>query len=113
MSGKSVNYRNKVLKSLNSIRVLISIYFSIQFLSWPDHGVPKTASHILRFIEIVRSHQKELLKQYETDISLAGGVAEWKGHPLGPPICVHCSAGIGRTGNFIKSSIKSKKIDQI
>ena len=30
-----------------------------QFMSWPDHGVPKTASHILEFIQLVRKYQRE------------------------------------------------------
>ncbi len=71
-----------------------------QFMSWPDHGVPKTAAHILDFIELVRKHQKECMRQLN-----------WLGHPNGPPICVHCSAGIGRTGTFCTIDICVRKID--
>ena len=50
-----------------------------QFLAWPDHGVPYYAASFISFIRHFRkNHSKH-----------------------GPPILVHCSAGVGRTGTFI------------
>ncbi|RMZ94997.1 tyrosine- phosphatase non-receptor type 9 [Brachionus plicatilis] len=74
-----------------------------QFLSWPDHGVPKTASQILDFIQLVRKHQSECLNEMLKN-------TKWTGHPLGPPICVHCSAGIGRTGTFCAIDISINRL---
>ena len=49
------------------------------FTAWPDHGVPADKTCMLAFIKRVR-----------------------KTHPVGgPPLLVHCSAGVGRTGTFI------------
>ncbi|XP_022779941.1 tyrosine-protein phosphatase non-receptor type 13-like isoform X3 [Stylophora pistillata] len=50
----------------------------INFTSWPDHGVPKTAVELVEFVRFMRL--------------LADGPG---------PIVVHCSAGIGRTGALI------------
>ncbi|ERE91386.1 tyrosine-protein phosphatase non-receptor type 18 [Cricetulus griseus] len=48
----------------------------LQYMSWPDHGVPSSPDHILTMVE--EAHR------------LQGA---------GPgPLCVHCSAGCGRTG---------------
>ena len=49
------------------------------FLGWPDHGVPKFATSLIAFIRRVR-------KEHNKD---------------GPPMLVHCSAGVGRTGTYI------------
>ncbi|XP_032880727.1 tyrosine-protein phosphatase non-receptor type 4 isoform X2 [Amblyraja radiata] len=48
----------------------------IQYVAWPDHGVPDDSSDFLKFVLLVR----------ETRV----GKDE--------PVVVHCSAGIGRTG---------------
>ncbi|XP_056303839.1 tyrosine-protein phosphatase non-receptor type 4b isoform X2 [Danio aesculapii] len=51
----------------------------MQYLAWPDHGVPDDSSDFLNFVSQVRSKRAD-----------------------GPePVVVHCSAGIGRTGVLI------------
>lgn len=64
----------------------------MQFISWPDYGVPQSALAMLDFRDRVR----ELQTKAVTDMA-----SDWEGHANGPPIVVHCSAGIGRTGKKI------------
>ncbi|XP_032594658.1 tyrosine-protein phosphatase corkscrew isoform X2 [Drosophila grimshawi] len=59
--------------------------YHYHFQVWPDHGVPADPGCVLNFLQDVNTKQSSL--------SQAG---EKPG-----PICVHCSAGIGRTGTFI------------
>jgi tyrosine-protein phosphatase non-receptor type 9 len=79
-----------------------------QYTGWPDHGVPKSASDMLEFLHVVRHNQMNYTEKLN---------AKWYGHPLGPPIVVHCSAGIGRTGTFCTTDISinrfldTKRID--
>ncbi|XP_058890055.1 tyrosine-protein phosphatase non-receptor type 4-like isoform X2 [Acipenser ruthenus] len=51
----------------------------IQYMAWPDHGVPDDSRDFLHFVSLVRN------KRAGTD----------------QPLIVHCSAGIGRTGVLI------------
>jgi len=55
----------------------------MQFLSWPDHGIPEKFRD---YFEIYRFEREALLK------SVSPGVK--------PKVLLHCSAGIGRTGTF-------------
>ncbi|VDP75749.1 unnamed protein product [Echinostoma caproni] len=52
----------------------------LQFISWPDHGVPGNTSDLITFVDRVR---------------------DARGSNSRAPIVVHCSAGIGRTGVLI------------
>ncbi|XP_054731113.1 tyrosine-protein phosphatase corkscrew isoform X2 [Anastrepha obliqua] len=70
--------------------------FHYHFQVWPDHGVPQDPGCVLNFLQDVNSKQSQL--------TLAG---EKPG-----PICVHCSAGIGRTGTFIVIDMILDQIDR-
>ncbi|KAM4706266.1 tyrosine-protein phosphatase non-receptor type 3 [Rhinophrynus dorsalis] len=61
----------------------------LQYVAWPDHGVPDDSTDFLEFVTYVR--QKRVGDQ---------------------PILVHCSAGIGRTGVLITMETAMCLIEQ-
>jgi len=62
----------------------------LHYLGWPDHGVPANAFSMVNFIRQVR-----------------------KIHPPfhQPPLLVHCSAGVGKTGAFIVLDSMMQRIE--
>uniref|UniRef100_A0A8C5AM04 protein-tyrosine-phosphatase n=1 Tax=Gadus morhua TaxID=8049 RepID=A0A8C5AM04_GADMO len=75
-----------------------------QYLSWPDYGVPTSAVTLIDFLGAVKRQQKAVVKSLGP---------QWAGHPLGPPVVVHCSAGIGRTGTFCALDICLSQLQDI
>uniref|UniRef100_A0A8C5Q3W7 Tyrosine-protein phosphatase non-receptor type 9 n=1 Tax=Leptobrachium leishanense TaxID=445787 RepID=A0A8C5Q3W7_9ANUR len=76
----------------------------LQFLSWPDFGVPNSAAALIQFREVVKKEQRRLVH----DLGML-----WKGPPGGPPMVVHCSAGIGRTGTFCTLDICLSQLEDV
>jgi len=63
------------------------VVIHIQFTSWRDRGVPVEPGHLVQLVQLTR-----VLSQV--------GPSEDRGERE-PPLLVHCSAGVGRTGTFI------------
>ncbi|XP_019895826.1 tyrosine-protein phosphatase non-receptor type 9 isoform X2 [Esox lucius] len=75
-----------------------------QYLSWPDYGVPTSAVTLIDFLGAVKRQQRRSVKAMGP---------QWRGHPLGPPMVVHCSAGIGRTGTFCALDICLSQLQDV
>lgn len=61
--------------------------YHFHFTAWPDHGVPSEPGRVLNILLDVNFRLQQIMTG-----------------PNPPPqaaVCVHCSAGIGRTGTFI------------
>lgn len=69
--------------------------YQYHFQVWPDHGVPADPGCVLNFLQDVNMRQRQIL---------ALGIR--------PPLCIHCSAGIGRTGTFIVIDMILDQIDR-
>lgn len=90
------DYIPTCLKLTNTRSEVSRDIWHMQFIAWPDFGTPATSS-LLNFRQCV-------LKKQLDAIELTGSSSY-------PPIVVHCSAGIGRSGTFIAIDISIQKLE--
>ncbi|EHB11853.1 Tyrosine-protein phosphatase non-receptor type 21 [Heterocephalus glaber] len=64
----------------------------LQYTDWPEHGCPEDLKGFLSYLEEIQSVRRHTNSTSEP-------------RSLNPPLLVHCSAGVGRTGVVILSEI--------
>ncbi|XP_013389915.1 tyrosine-protein phosphatase non-receptor type 5 [Lingula anatina] len=82
----------RLLLQKNEEKQIISHYW---YTSWPDHKAPETARQLLDLATLVEQQRQDLQTKAKVG-----------------PVVVHCSAGIGRTGCFIGTSIGMRQLEE-
>uniref|UniRef100_A0A668AJK8 Tyrosine-protein phosphatase non-receptor type n=1 Tax=Myripristis murdjan TaxID=586833 RepID=A0A668AJK8_9TELE len=65
----------------------------LQYTDWPEHGCPEYVPGFLAYLEEIQSVRRHTNSMLDTSKS------------LNPPVVVHCSAGVGRTGVVILTEL--------
>nr|CAD7392761.1 unnamed protein product [Timema cristinae] len=71
----------------------------LQYPEWGDQGCPSSVGHFLGFLEELSSVRQHTVSEIPA------------GHNRNPPVLVHCSAGVGRTGVTILSDLLLYTLD--
>lgn len=71
----------------------------LHYTDWGDQGCPHSVAHYLGFLEELRSVRQHTLDDIPP------------GHNKNPPVLVHCTAGVGRTGLTILSDLLLYTLD--
>ncbi|XP_075704574.1 receptor-type tyrosine-protein phosphatase alpha-like [Rhinoderma darwinii] len=82
-TGAIITRSFSLKKVQSTVQVMVE---QLQYLEWPDHGVPSKPSGLLQLVEQMNKCNA----------------------PGSGPVIVHCSAGIGRTGTFMALDILLK-----
>lgn len=90
------NYVVTCIKLTNTRSEVSRDVYHMQYTSWQDFGTPSSAA-LLDFRQLVLKKQLDAI--------------ELSGPSTYPPIVVHCSAGIGRSGTFLTIDICIQKLE--
>uniref|UniRef100_A0A8C3JX67 Tyrosine-protein phosphatase non-receptor type 9 n=1 Tax=Calidris pygmaea TaxID=425635 RepID=A0A8C3JX67_9CHAR len=101
---ENLNHYKKTILEIHNSEVERRLVSHFQYLSWPDYGVPSSAATLIDFLGAVKQQQR---------VAVSSLGPRFKGHPGGPPIVVHCSAGIGRTGTFCALDICLSQLQDV
>ncbi|XP_068627805.1 tyrosine-protein phosphatase non-receptor type 11 [Battus philenor] len=85
-STQDYTLRRFVVTKKDEPNVKRTIYH-FHFTAWPDHGVPSEPGRVLNILLDVNYRLQQIMTGDDA--------------PVQAVVCVHCSAGIGRTGTFI------------